>query len=94
MKYYFVYILASKKNGVLYIGVTNDLVRRVYEHKNNMIKGFTKKYNVHRLIYYETFNDPYHAIQREKRLKKWNRDWKTRLIKKGNPEWKDLYDTL
>jgi putative endonuclease len=94
MKYYFVYILASKKNGVLYIGVTNELVRRVYEHKNNMIKGFTKKYNVHRLIYYETFNDPYHAIQREKRLKKWNRDWKIRLIKIVNPEWKDLYDTL
>ena len=94
MKYYFVYILASKKNGVLYIGITNDLIRRVYEHKNNIIPGFTKKYNVHNLVYFETFNDSYLAIQREKRLKKWNRAWKIRLIEKDNPEWKDLYDTL
>jgi len=83
---YFVYILASKKNGTLYIGITNDLMRRTGEHKNNAIDGFTKKYNIHNLVYYESCEDVYSAIQREKCLKKWNRDWKIKLIKEQNPE--------
>ncbi|MFC1694322.1 GIY-YIG nuclease family protein [Candidatus Latescibacterota bacterium] len=91
MKKYYVYILASKRNGTLYIGVTNDLIRRVYEHKNDLIDGFTKKYGVHSLVYYEQYDDVVNAIQREKRLKKWNRQWKIELIEKENPEWKDIY---
>ena len=94
MKTYYIYILASKKNGVLYIGVTNNLIRRVYEHKNDINKGFTSKYHVHKLVYYEIFNDINLAIQREKALKKWKRAWKIDLIEKGNSEWKDLYDEL
>jgi putative endonuclease len=90
--YYFVYILASEKDGKLYIGMTNNLVRRVYEHKTNLSEGFTKKYNVHSLVYFEAFEDPYNAIVREKRLKRWNRSWKIKLIEKENPEWKDLYE--
>ena len=91
MKDYFVYILASKKNGVLYIGVTNDLIKRVYEHKQGFVSSFTKKYKVYRLVYYEMGQDSYAAITREKQLKKWNRAWKIELIEKMNPEWKDLY---
>ena len=91
MKKHYVYILASKRNGTLYIGVTNDLIRRVYEHNNDLIDGFTKKYVVHRLVYYEQYDDVVNAIQREKRLKKWNRQWKIELIEKENLEWKDLY---
>ncbi|TSC93707.1 MAG: putative endonuclease [Candidatus Berkelbacteria bacterium Licking1014_85] len=94
MKNYFVYILASKKNGTLYIGVTNNLIKRVYEHKNNLIEGFTKKYQVHKLVYFEQTNDVKEAIEREKRLKKWNRRWKIELIEKMNLEWKDLYDNI
>ncbi|MEA2064558.1 MAG: GIY-YIG nuclease family protein [Gemmatimonadota bacterium] len=94
MKTYYVYILASKRNGTLYIGVTNDLVRRVYEHKNNLFAGFTSKYGVHRLVYYERFENIEYAIQREKRLKKWNRAWKLALIEKENPNWEDLYMAL
>ena len=86
---YFVYILASKRNGTLYIGVTNKLERRVYEHKNNIVKGFTSKYSVHQLVYYEETNDIYAALQREKQLKKWNRKWKLALIEKINPDWND-----
>ncbi|MBN2093332.1 GIY-YIG nuclease family protein [candidate division KSB1 bacterium] len=93
-KQYYVYILASNKNGTLYIGVTSDLIRRVHQHKNDMADGFTKEYQVHRLVYYEVFNDSYNAILREKKLKKWNRDWKIRLIEKENPEWNDLYDSI
>ena len=93
-KYYFVYILANKRNGTLYIGVTNNLVRRVYEHKNDLIEGFTKKYRIHHLVYYEMTNDVKSAIEREKRLKKWNRKWKLELIEKMNPQWRDLYDEL
>lgn len=93
-KHYFVYILASKRNGTLYIGVTNNLIRRVYEHKNDLIEGFTKKYRVHYLVYYEMTRDVKSAIEREKRLKKWNRKWKLELIEKMNPQWKDLYDGL
>ena len=94
MKTYYVYILASKKNGTLYIGVTNDLIRRIYEHKNDLVEGFTKKYSVHRLVYFETVKDIYSAISREKVLKKWNRSWKIRLIEKSNPQWKDLYENI
>ncbi len=91
MKTYYVYVLASKRNGTLYIGVTNDLIRRVYEHKNNLIAGFTSKNNVHRLVYYEQFDNIEYAIHREKRLKKWNRKWKLALIEKENSNWNDLY---
>ena len=94
MNDYYVYILASKRNGTLYIGVTNDLVKRVHEHKNGMIEGFTKKYGVHMLVYYEQTNDSYSAIEREKRLKRWKRQWKIDLIQKSNPEWRDLYYDL
>ena len=91
---YYVYILASKRNGTLYIGVTNDLIRRVYEHKNDLVDGYTKKYQVHKLVYFEETSDVYEALKREKYLKKWNRSWKLRLIKSFNPEWKDLYEDL
>ncbi len=89
-KVYFIYILASKRNGTLYIGVTNDLERRISEHKNNLVDGFTAKYDIHNLVYYEETNDIESAIQREKQLKKWNREWKLELIEKVNPEWRDL----
>jgi putative endonuclease len=91
---YYVYILASKRNGTLYIGVTSELIKRVYEHKNNLINGFTKKYNVHRLVYYEPTEGINSAIKREKQLKKWKRGWKIELIKKNNPDWRDLYFEL
>jgi putative endonuclease len=91
MKPYYVYILASKKNGTLYLGMTNDLVRRVYEHKNNLLEGFSKKYNIHHLVYFEVCEDIRAAIQREKNIKKWRRQWKIELIEKSNPDWKDLY---
>ena len=94
MNQYYVYILASKENGTLYIGVTNNLIKRVYEHKQGLIEGFSKKYNVHRLVYYEITNDVNSAIYREKCLKKWNRAWKIRLIKESNPFWEDLYKDL
>jgi putative endonuclease len=86
-----VYILASKIGGTLYIGVTNDLVRRVYQHREGAAESFTKKYHVHRLVYFEQHSDIEAAIQREKRLKKWNRTWKIRLIEENNPNWSDLY---
>ncbi|MEZ5615425.1 MAG: GIY-YIG nuclease family protein [Rhodocyclaceae bacterium] len=89
-----VYILAGKKNGTLYIGVTSDLMKRVWEHKNDLVEGFTKEYGVHRLVYFEMLEDMASAIQREKQLKKWNRDWKIELIERDNPEWRDLYDSL
>ena len=88
---YFVYILASKRNGTLYIGVTNNLIKRIYEHKQKQVEGFTKKYNINKLIYFEEYNSPEEAIAREKRLKKWNRSWKLKLIEGKNPNWKDLY---
>ena len=94
MKTYFVSIMASGKNGTLYVGVTNDLIRRVYEHKNDLVESFTKRYKVHKLVYYETTNYSYSAIAREKSLKKWNRAWKIRLIEKNNPDWMDLHDRL
>ena len=91
---YYVYIMASKKKGTLYIGVTNNLIKRVYEHKNNLVKGFTKKYGIHNLVYFEQTDDVNSAIQREKRLKTWQRQWKIELIEKMNPDWEDLYDKL
>jgi putative endonuclease len=94
MKQYFVYILASKRNGTLYIGITSNLPKRVYEHKNNLVEGFTKKYNVHDLVYYETYNYVHDAITREKNIKKWRRQWKIELIEKSNPKWEDLYCSL
>ena len=90
MKEYFVYILSNITNTTLYVGMTNDLRRRLYEHKNKLIPGFTEKYNVHKLVYFEKTTDVKAAIQREKRLKKWNRDWKIELIKKNNPNLNDL----
>ena len=86
--------MASKKNGTLYIGVTNNIIRRVYEHKNNEVEGFTKKYEVHLLVYYEQTENIESALNREKQLKKWNREWKINLIQKENPDWKDLYNEL
>lgn len=94
MKQPVVYILASKRNGTLYTGVTSDLVIRVWEHKNNLEDGFTKKYDVHMLVYFEQHVEMTAAITREKQIKKWNRAWKLRLIEEHNPEWKDLYEGL
>jgi len=91
---YYIYILASKFRGTLYIGITNDLIRRVYEHRNDLIDGFTKRYGVHMLVYYEQCTDVSVAIWRERRLKKWTREWKIRLIESMNPTWTDLYPGL
>lgn len=93
-KTYWVYILCSCKNGTLYIGITSNLPRRIYEHKNGLADGFTKRYNVHKLVYAEPYNNVTDAIGREKRMKKWNRDWKIKLIEENNPDWNDLYETL
>jgi len=90
MKEYFVYILASKRNGTIYVGVTNNLERRIIEHKNNLVVGFTEKYIVHALVHFEQFGDINLAIKREKQLKNWNRKWKLDLIEKENPNWLDL----
>jgi putative endonuclease len=90
MNKYYVYILASRKNGTLYVGVTSNLASRIYEHKNDLIEGFTKKYHVHNLVYYEEYNDVYDALSREKRIKVWKRNWKVELIEESNPDWKDL----
>lgn len=89
-KTYFVYILATKLRGVLYIGFTGDLAARVYQHKHAVNEGFTKRYHVKRLVYYELFSDPMSGIWREKQLKKWNRTWKIHLIEKHNPDWQEL----
>ena len=91
---FFVYILASRKHGTLYIGITNDLIRRVYEHKEKFVRGFTARHNITKLVYFEIFEDPITAITREKRLKKWHREWKIQLIQSKNPEWVDLAHTL
>ena len=89
-----VYILASHRNGTLYIGVTSDLVKRCWEHRNASTVGFTKKYGVHKLVYYELHQDMYAAITREKQLKKWSRTWKLRLIEEHNPQWHGLWDEI
>lgn len=90
----YVYILASGKNGTLYVGVTSDLVKRIYQHRNDLIEGFTKKYQVHRLVYFEQTDDITSAISREKQLKRWKRQWKLELVEKENPNWKDRYSEL
>jgi putative endonuclease len=89
-----VYILASKRNGTLYIGVTSDLAKRIWEHKNNLVEGFTNCYSVHHLVWYELHERRESAIEREKRLKEWKRIWKLELIENSNPNWLDLYDTI
>jgi putative endonuclease len=89
-----IYILANKRNGTLYVGVTSDLVQRIWEHKNNMVEGFTKHYNVHQLVWYELQESMESAIMREKRLKDWKRAWKLELIESKNPDWLDLYETI
>ena len=94
MKTYYVYILASRRNGTLYIGVTNNLRRRIWQHKNGVAEGFTRRYKVHNLVYFEQADNVISAIEREKRLKKWNRSWKIKLIEKDNLEWNDLYENL
>jgi putative endonuclease len=93
-KNFYVYILANKRNGTLYTGVTSDIIKRSWEHKNKLVEGFTEKYDVDKLVYYEQFKNVEYAIQREKRLKKYNRKWKIDLIEKANPDWKDLYEDL
>ena len=94
MKTYYVYILCSRRNGTLYTGVTSDIIKRIYEHKNNIVEGFTKRHGVHSLVWYEIHHMPESAIQREKQIKKWERRWKLRLIEEKNPEWMDLYNDL
>lgn len=91
---YYVYILTNRKNGTLYIGVTNSLIRRVYQHKHKLYKGFTEAYDVCKLVYYEEYNYVEEAIAREKQLKKWNREWKIRLLEEMNPKWIDLYPDI
>ena len=93
-KSYYVYIMASGRNGTLYIGVTNDLVRRAHEHRSDFVDGFTKKYRVHSLVYYEATGDVDAAINREKQLKHWLRQWKLALIEEHNPEWRDLWPEI
>ena len=94
MKQPFVYILASRRNGTLYIGVTSDLIKRVWGHKNDFFEGFTRKYQIHQLVYFEQHQDMLAAITREKQLKKWNRAWKLALIEKANPDWRDLWSDI
>jgi putative endonuclease len=89
-----VYLLASRRNGTLYVGVTSDLVRRVWEHKNDIVEGFTKRYRVHTLVWFELHETMESAIRREKAIKEWKRQWKLELIEKQNPEWRDLYEDL
>jgi len=91
---YYVYILASRRHGTLYVGVTRNLVRRTHEHKNHVVKSFTSRYGVEKLVWFETYEEPLTAIAREKEIKKWKRDWKINLIEKSNPEWIDLYESL
>lgn len=91
---YYVYILASKRNGTLYIGSTSDLVKRVWQHKNKVVEGFTKKYEINTLVHYEIAETQEAAALRERQLKKWERSWKIRLIEETNPEWKDLYEEI
>jgi putative endonuclease len=93
-KQFFVYILASRKHGTLYVGLTNNVIKRAHQHKTKVVRGFTERYDVDKLVYFETFDDPASAIAREKQLKKWHREWKLQLIEKENPGWVDLSPTL
>ena len=94
LKFYYVYILASKRNGTLYVGITDNLIKRVWQHKNDLADGFTKRYKVHGLVYFEQTNDVISAISREKKLKRWKRPWKLQLIEEKNPNWTDLYKNI
>ena len=94
MKQGFVYIMSNKFYGTLYVGVTSDIVKRIYEHKNNLVDGFTKRYNLKNLVYYEIFDDIENAIKREKQLKNWQRAWKLALIENENPAWEDLFGKI
>ena len=94
VRQYYVYILASRPGGALYVGVTNDIRRRVFEHKNGAVKGYTKRYGIDRLVHYEVYETAYEAIQREKNIKHWSRSWKTKLIAQSNSEWRDLYGDI
>ena len=94
MKLPCVYILASKRNGTLYVGVTSDLVQRIWQHKNDFVEGFTKRYGVHTLVWFEAHDSMESAIAREKAIKEWKRLWKVELIEQGNPTWRDLYDEI
>ena len=91
---YFVYLLASRRNGTLYVGVTNDLVRRVHEHKNDLVEGFTRRYGVHLLVWFESTPSVAAATHKEKQIKNWKREWKVALIEKTNPDWLDLYESI
>jgi putative endonuclease len=91
---YYVYILASRKDGAIYVGITKDIVRRIYEHRTKVIQGFTSKYNITRLVWFEIYDDPISAISREKELKKWKRVGKVQLIEAQNPQWNDLYESI
>ena len=91
---YYIYIMSNKPNGVLYVGVTNDLIRRVYEHRNHLFKGFTARYNLEMLVWFEQTDDVNSAIAREKQLKNWHRQWKIDLIAKQNPSWLDMYESI
>ncbi|MDI2057388.1 MULTISPECIES: GIY-YIG nuclease family protein [Bradyrhizobium] len=91
---YYVYILASRRDGAIYVGITNDLVRRVYERRMKAVPGFTSKYNITQLVWFEIYYDPISAISREKELKKWKRAWKAQLIEASNPQWNDLYESI
>jgi putative endonuclease len=93
-RYYFVYIVTNKKNGTLYTGITNNLIKRVWQHKEKQIEGFTERYNLDMLVYYEIYKDPETAIKREKRLKFYQRQWKINIIEESNPEWRDLYSDI
>jgi putative endonuclease len=91
---YYVYILASRRDGAIYVGITNDLVRRTYEHRSKAVPGFTAKYNITRLVWFEIYDDLISAISREKESKKWKRAWKVQLVEKTNPTWDDLYESI
>ena len=94
MSAYSIYILASKRNGTLYVGFTSELVQRIYAHKNDLVEGFTRKYGVHTLVYYETGGDYEGALKREKQIREWKRQWKIELIERNNPDWRDLYEDI
>ena len=94
IKTYYVYILTNHKDGVLYTGITSSLIDRIFQHKLRLVPGFTKKYGIHKLVYYESFDNVFEAISREKHLKRWHRQWKVELIEGNNPAWMDLYFTL
>ena len=91
---YYVYLIASRKDGAIYLGVTNNIVRRIYEHRIKAVPGFASRYNITQLVWFEIYDDPISAISREKEMKKWKRDWKVALIEAQNPQWSDLYESI